>query len=71
MAPAMLIVVADTPEFDQGDTAAKPRPVPSAIRINPIAAEANAPAMIAAQETADSADSLAAALTATTAVSGR
>jgi hypothetical protein len=66
----MVIVVADAPEFDQGDTAAKPRPVPSATRISPIAAAANAPPMMAPHEIADTVDSFAVP-TATTAVSGR
>jgi hypothetical protein len=66
----MVIVVADAPEFDQGDTAAKPRPVPSATSISPIAAAANAPPMMAPQEIADAVDSFAVP-TATTAFSGR
>jgi hypothetical protein len=67
----MVIVVADAPELDQGETAAKPRPVPSATNISPIAAAANAPPMMAGQEIADVDDSFPAVPTATTAVSGR
>ena len=48
---ALVIVEADAPTFDQGDTDENPRPVPSVNRISPRAAETNAPPITADQET--------------------
>jgi hypothetical protein len=42
-----------TPEFDQGDTDASPRPEPSNKRISDTAAAVKAPAMIDGQATAE------------------
>src|SRR5450432_3307814 len=48
-----LNVVIEAPESDQGETADKPMPVPNAINSRVNAADATAPAAIAAQEIAD------------------
>jgi hypothetical protein len=50
-------VVAEAPEFGQGDTEAKPKPDPRASRISDNAAVAKAPPMIAAHEIAEVEDS--------------
>jgi hypothetical protein len=42
-----------TPEFDQGDTDARPKPEPNNKRISDIAAEVTAPARMAGQATAE------------------
>jgi hypothetical protein len=52
-----LKVVADTPEFDQGETADSPMPAPKATKARVKAAAATAPAATAAHETADAVDS--------------
>src|SRR3954468_11576566 len=57
MPVAMPNVVADAPASRQGETAARPRPEPSAISTSDTAAATNAPAMIAGHETAELADS--------------
>jgi hypothetical protein len=60
MSPIAVIaekVVSDAPLLGQGETAAKPRPDASANRINDTEAATTAPAMIAAHETAEVADS--------------
>jgi hypothetical protein len=48
----MLNVVAEIPEFDQGETADNPIPAPNARSTSVKAAEATPPATIAAHETA-------------------
>jgi hypothetical protein len=48
-------VVAEAPEFDHGETEAKPKPAPSASRIRLIETMANAPPMIAAHDIAETA----------------
>jgi hypothetical protein len=48
-------VVAEGPELGQGDTEESPRPDPKASKIRPTATIANAPAIIAAQDTAETA----------------
>src|SRR5215831_3989008 len=48
-------VVAEGPELYQGDAEARPRPDPRASRIRLAAAIANAPAMIAAHDTPETA----------------
>jgi hypothetical protein len=53
IAPAMLRVFDEIPEFDHGEMADKPSPVPSDSRISPIAAATNAPPAIAGHDTAD------------------
>src|ERR1019366_5459789 len=50
---ALPIVEADAPTIDQGETEAKPSPVPNASRISHNAAATNAPAITAAQDTPD------------------
>src|SRR6202022_3130176 len=50
-------VVADTPLFCQGETLENPSPAPNARSTRVTAADDNPPAMIAAQETADTAES--------------
>jgi hypothetical protein len=50
-------VVAETPELDHGDTEARPKPDPSARRINDDEAAAKAPAIIAGQLIAEVDDS--------------
>jgi hypothetical protein len=52
-----LNVLADTPAFDQGETAENPIPLPNASNTKVSAAAATPPAMIAAQEVADWPDS--------------
>lgn len=47
----VVIVDADAPAFDQGETDENPSPVPSVNRINPRDAETNAPPITAGQET--------------------
>ena len=42
-----------TPELDQGETDANPRPDPSATRISELEAATTAPEMIAGNDTAD------------------
>jgi hypothetical protein len=53
IAPAMLRVFDEIPEFDHGEMADKPSPVPSDSRISPIAVATNAPPAIAGHDTAD------------------
>jgi hypothetical protein len=48
-----LSVVADMPEFGQGDTDEKPMPAPNASSTKVKAAAVTPPAITAAQETAD------------------
>jgi hypothetical protein len=48
-------VIAEGPEFGHGDTDESPRPEPRASKIRPTATIAKAPAIIAAQDTADTA----------------
>jgi hypothetical protein len=48
-----LKVVVDTPEFGQGETAEKPMPAPNANNTNVKAAAVTAPAITAAQATAE------------------
>jgi hypothetical protein len=50
---ALLMVEADAPTFDHGETEDKPIPVPNASRISDNAAATNAPAITAAQDTPD------------------
>ena len=50
---AVLIVDADAPTFDHGETEAKPSPAPNASRISDSAAATNAPPITAAQDTPD------------------
>jgi hypothetical protein len=57
MAVIIVNVVADAPEFDQGEMDDSPRPAPSAISTSVIDTDASAPEMIAAQLTADWDDS--------------
>jgi hypothetical protein len=52
-----LNVLADTPAFDQGETAENPIPLPNASNTKVSAAAATPPAIIAAQEVADWPDS--------------
>ncbi len=56
---AVMIVkpVADRPSRGQGEAEASPRPDPIAMRISVVAMAANAPAMIAAHDTAETRDS--------------
>src|SRR4051794_33991816 len=49
--------VAEMPSPDQGEMVASPSPEPSAISTSEVAAAATDPARIAAQDTADTADS--------------
>src|SRR5690348_10479827 len=58
---AMPKPAAERPLPDQGDTEARPRPDPRASRISETAAAVTAPAMIAAQDTAETGDSIRAA----------
>src|ERR1700738_3657985 len=50
---ALLMVEADAPMFDHGETEDKPSPVPNASRISDNAAATNAPPITAAQDTPD------------------
>src|ERR1019366_3465883 len=50
---ALLMVEADAPTFDHGETEDKPIPVPNASRISDNAAATNAPAITAVQDTPD------------------
>ena len=53
MAVMIVNVVADAPEFGQGEIDDRPRPAPSASSTSVIDTAANAPEKIAAQLTAD------------------
>jgi hypothetical protein len=50
---ARVIVVAEAPMFDHGDTDDKPSPAPSASRMSESAAVTNAPPITAAHDTPD------------------
>jgi hypothetical protein len=58
MAVMIVNVVADAPEFGQGEIDDRPRPAPSASSTSVIDTAANAPEKMAAQLTADCDDSV-------------
>src|ERR1700689_3257284 len=62
MTAAQPIVVADAPAFPHGETAEKPMPVPSARSASDIAAATNAPATTAPQDTPETFESFAIAV---------